>query len=170
MLALDAVALAGLSRSDAVHVGDISDGPMGTMFLDVNVSHFMNPDDVRVKLRIQLDHAGEFMGASERADASPTPTPPAPAPGGNLTGADRIRDLFSDVGLARETAILALQDLGIGGLSRSDAVHVGDISDGPMGSYFVNLDVAHFMNANDVRASVRVQVGPQGNLIGASQR
>jgi len=167
--ALADLGIGGLSRSDAVHVGDVTDGPMGSYFVDVNVSHFMNANDVRAEIRVQLDFGGGFMGASERTSGGSSPVPPAPAPSAP-TGAQAISDKLSDVGVARDLATAALQDIGIGGLSRSDAVHVGDVTDGPMGSYFVDVNVSHFMNANDVRAALRLQLNHAGDFVGAREQ
>ena len=81
---------------------------------------------------------------------------------------DGLRTTFQDQRFANDMASSALADLGLGGLTRSDSVHVGDITSGPMGSFFVDMKVAHFSDPNDVRANLRLQLKPDGSFQGAS--
>ena len=165
-LALESAGVSGLTRSDAVVVGDVTPGPLGSFFVDVKVAHFMNPDEVRADLRLQLDGRGGFVKAFERPVAADPVAPPDPGPSADPVSA--MKQKFADTGAIRGLAEAALADVGIGGLTRSDGVQLNDVTTGPMGSFFVHLSVAHFMNASDVRAKVRVQVNHAGEFRGAS--
>ncbi|MCK5690519.1 hypothetical protein KAI87_14665, partial [Myxococcota bacterium] len=63
---------------------------------------------------------------------------------------DSIATLFGDTNYSRQMASQALADVGMAALSRADSVTLGDISDGPMGSFFVNIKISTFPNVNDI--------------------
>jgi hypothetical protein len=144
-----------LSRSDVVKFGEVSENGRGDFWLRLDVFNFSTKEKTGEVL-LTVNKNGEWQ---------PTPAiQPNPGPIGGARPAVVLAALKATLSEnAREL-------VGVNGgfrLTRSDAVHVGDIKKNDRGNYDVVFKVAHFMKPDQVRAELPMEVDSKGRFVSA---